>query len=236
VTAAIGTQSLRAIFQGLAIMAFEREEIRLPGGVLTYLVAGRGNPVVYIHGDGGARESDALLRLSQERRVYIPVLPGFDGVAPRADGPSARELAQLVGGFVEAMVSGPCDIIGHSFGGWVALWLAADKPDCVDHLVLEAPRGGAASMPALADMSCVTLLLAGADDDAAGQDTARALKGELRKSYLVYVYGAGHAVAVDQPARFHGVVTDFLTWGEAFLVNRADQRTPLSREGDAAYG
>jgi pimeloyl-ACP methyl ester carboxylesterase len=43
-----------------------------------------------------------------------------------------------------------CDVIGHSFGGWVALWLALSHPDCVDHLVLEAPAGlrfGAAPTP-----------------------------------------------------------------------------------------
>jgi pimeloyl-ACP methyl ester carboxylesterase len=39
------------------------------------------------------------------------------------------------------VIGQPCDVIGHSFGGWVALWLALSHPDCVDHLVLEAPSG-----------------------------------------------------------------------------------------------
>ncbi len=34
-----------------------------------------------------------------------------------------------------------CDVIGHSFGGWVAMWLAVDFPEVVDQLVLEAPAG-----------------------------------------------------------------------------------------------
>jgi pimeloyl-ACP methyl ester carboxylesterase len=32
-------------------------------------------------------------------------------------------------------------VIGVSFGGWVALWLAARHPDLVEQLVLEAPSG-----------------------------------------------------------------------------------------------
>jgi pimeloyl-ACP methyl ester carboxylesterase len=272
----------------MTVMAFEREEIRLAGGVLTYWVAGSGSPMVYIHGGEGVQTSDALRRLSQGRRIYVPVLPGFDGVAMHGEVRSVRQLAGLVGNFIERMVGGPCDIVGHSFGGWVALWLAADKPGCVDHLILESPLGvvpesraqltggdgiatarlhahpervtatdkpadiarqnrqalaryataGAADdvMSALPDVPCVTLLLAGADDMVATPDTIRLLKSRMRKCYLIYVYDAAHMIEVDQPGRFHGVVTDFLTWGEAFLVNRADQRTPSSREADAAYG
>src|SRR5262249_3066994 len=81
----------------------------------------------------------------------------------------------------------------------------------------------------LGDITCVTLLLAGADDDVSMPETIRLLKSRMPRSYLVYVFDARHAIEVDQPNRFHGVVTDFLTWGEAFLVNRADQRTPFSR-------
>src|SRR4029077_18680395 len=32
------------------------------------------------------------------------------------------------------------DVMGCSFGGCVALWLAAERPDRVDHLVRESPR------------------------------------------------------------------------------------------------
>jgi len=247
-------------------MAFEREEVRLPGGVLTYWVAGSGSPLLYIHGGEGAQTSDALARLAQGRRVYVPILPGFDSSDAHKDVRSVRQLAHMLGDFIAAKIGGACDVIGFSFGGWVALWLAADKPNSVDHLILQSPLGfvpegrdellGAAGtmaqnrdvlaryaggtaddlMPALADITCVTLLLAGASDDVARPETVRLLKSRMPRSYLVYVFDARHAIEVDQPNRFHGVVTDFLTWGEAFLVNRADQRTPFSRAADAAYG
>jgi pimeloyl-ACP methyl ester carboxylesterase len=266
-------------------MAFEREQVRLPGGVLAYWVAGSGSPLVYLHGGQGAQTSDALLRLAEGRRVYVPILPGFDGTDGNAEVRSVRQLARTVGDFIDTAIGGACDVLGYSFGGWVALWLAADKPGCVDHLVLQSPLGfvpdgreqligeaglpparlhahperaafpetpadvarqnrqvvaryaGSADdlMPALAGISCVTLLLAGADDDVAGADTIRLLKRSMPRCYLVYVYDARHAIEVDQPRRFHGVVADFLTWGDAFLVNRADQRTPFSR-ADAVQG
>jgi len=38
-------------------------------------------------------------------------------------------------------MAGPGDVIGCSFGGYLAAWLAAERPNLVDHLVLECPAG-----------------------------------------------------------------------------------------------
>ena len=43
--------------------------------------------------------------------------------------------------FARKVVGGKCDVVAEFFGGWVALWLAADHPDLVEHLVLEGPAG-----------------------------------------------------------------------------------------------
>src|SRR5258708_13794657 len=48
-------------------------------------------------------------------------------------------LAKLMGEFIDKVIGGPSDVMGCSFGGCVALWLAAERPDRVDHLVLECP-------------------------------------------------------------------------------------------------
>ena len=39
------------------------------------------------------------------------------------------------------MIGGKCDVVAESFGGWVALWLAAKHPDLVEQLVLQGPAG-----------------------------------------------------------------------------------------------
>jgi pimeloyl-ACP methyl ester carboxylesterase len=68
-------------------------------------------------------------------------MPGFDGTAGHPSVKSMRALAGLAGEFIEKIAGSPCDVIGCSFGGHLAAWLAADRPALVDHLVLECPAG-----------------------------------------------------------------------------------------------
>jgi pimeloyl-ACP methyl ester carboxylesterase len=50
-------------------------------------------------------------------------------------------LGRVVAEYVDKTFGEPVDVMGHSFGGRTALWMAAQKPQAVDHLVLEAPSG-----------------------------------------------------------------------------------------------
>ncbi len=122
-------------------MAFEQSTAALEAGSVQYWVGGQGRPVLYIHAAGGLRISPALEALSRDFRVYAPELPGFNGM-PRLDGMATKpDLARLAAQFAKAVIGEKCDVIGHSFGGWVATWLAVDFPEAVDQLVLEAPAG-----------------------------------------------------------------------------------------------
>jgi len=39
-------------------------------------------------------------------------------------------------GFIEEIMQEPCHIFGHSNGGWIGLWLAAERPDLVKSLIV----------------------------------------------------------------------------------------------------
>ena len=124
-------------------MAFERKETRVGSGPLTYFVGGSGEPLLYLHPAAGIGISKPLEALAgQSRTVYMPVTPGFDGTAPH-DGliRSMEALADLAASFINVAIGKRCDVIGASFGGWEALWLAVKHADKLDHLVLEAPAG-----------------------------------------------------------------------------------------------
>ena len=108
---------------------------------LDYLQAGTGPALLYLHPAGGVRWTPVLERLAASRTVYIPVMPGFDGTATHPGLDSMPGLGALAGAFIDQVIGGRCDVIGQSFGGWVALWLTIQRPECVDHLVLEAPAG-----------------------------------------------------------------------------------------------
>ena len=110
---------------------------------------GSGRALVYLHPAGGVRWTRALERLAQTRTLHVPTFPGFDGTATEAEVNSRQGLARLVGEYIEKNVGTACDVMGCSFGGAVALWLAAERPQLVDHLVLECPAGLQAIDPAL---------------------------------------------------------------------------------------
>jgi pimeloyl-ACP methyl ester carboxylesterase len=104
-------------------------------------VRGSGRPLVYLHPAGGVRWTRVLESLAQTRAVHLPTFPGFDGTPTEPDLDSRRSLGRAVGDYIERNFGTPCDVMGSSFGGAVALWLAAERPNLVDHLVLECPAG-----------------------------------------------------------------------------------------------
>jgi len=122
-------------------LGFERKTATLSAGAMDYYVAGDGEPIVFLHGTGGLRWTRPLQMLSEKFRVHLPIYPGFDGSAPSDKIDSMPALASLIADFIGKEIGTGCDVIGLSFGGWTACWLAANHPEMVELLVLEAPAG-----------------------------------------------------------------------------------------------
>lgn len=82
--------------------------------------------------------------LERDARVLIPDLPGFGSAPMLAQGAGTAEYAAWL---AERIANGdwpiarPLVLVGHSFGGRVAIRLAAARPDLVDALVLIAGAG-----------------------------------------------------------------------------------------------
>jgi pimeloyl-ACP methyl ester carboxylesterase len=115
--------------------------IELSTGKLTYFQAGSGRPLLYLHPAGGVRRSKVLEGLAESFALYVPVIPGFEGTAIHPEVKSRQALARLAAEFIDRVIGSRCDVMGWSFGGCVALWLALERPQLVDHLVLECPAG-----------------------------------------------------------------------------------------------
>jgi len=122
-------------------MGFERKDAKLPAGTLPYFVAGGGTPLLYLHPAGGFGISKPLEALAERHQIFAPLTPGFDGTPVNPAIKSMEGLADLAASFIEAVIGTHCDVLGQSFGGWEALWLAVKHSAKVDHLVLEAPAG-----------------------------------------------------------------------------------------------
>jgi pimeloyl-ACP methyl ester carboxylesterase len=98
---------------------------------------GKGRPILLIPGLGcGANVWDETVRhLEGKAELHVITLAGFAG-QPRIDGPvlatARREIAAWVR---ERRMERPL-IIGHSLGGFLALWLAASEPDLFAGIVV----------------------------------------------------------------------------------------------------
>ena len=58
------------------------------------------------------------------------------GLSPHSDEHSYEKMAEDVRAFIESRQLAPCDVIGHSMGGKVAMKLATDYPNLVRKLVV----------------------------------------------------------------------------------------------------
>lgn len=107
-------------------------------------VAGRGEPLVLVHGLATTRAvwRLAVPLLARTRQVVAVDVPGFGESDPVGPGFELDEVADAIrDGLREAGVGEPYDLAGHSMGAAVALTLAAREPAAVRALVLVAPAG-----------------------------------------------------------------------------------------------
>jgi pimeloyl-ACP methyl ester carboxylesterase len=114
-----------------------------------YGAAGEGPPLVFLHGWGlGYRSYKQALKhlVLQGHRVIAPALPGFGDTAPLPEPEcSLAGYARWLDRFLTAVgVEEPVQLVGHSFGGGVAIQAAHDLPDRVACLVLVNSIGGSA--------------------------------------------------------------------------------------------
>jgi len=120
---------------------FTEHTADLPSGPVRYLKDGSGPTILHLHPAAGPRVSPVVERLAQRHTVFMPTAPGFNATPMHASVKSMTDLAELMASFVQTVIGGKCDIVAESFGGWVAMWLAAKHPDLVEHLVLQGPAG-----------------------------------------------------------------------------------------------
>jgi len=118
-------------------------DVTVFGFKLHYLEAGRGAPVVLLHGLGGdgSRWAPNIDPLAKDFHVFALDQIGFG----ESDKPLANYhtgmLAEFLVGFLKAVNVQKASLVGNSMGAGVALYTAAKFPQVVDRIVL-ADGGG----------------------------------------------------------------------------------------------
>jgi pimeloyl-ACP methyl ester carboxylesterase len=200
-------------------VAFSEGFVEADGFRIRYLEAGRGTPLVHLHGAGGPRLTPAHDLLARRFRVIAFEVPGF--------GQSPEEvLAATMARAIDALGLGTFNLMGTSLGGKTALWLALQAPERVLALVLEAPAAipdrDAELESRLPGLATPALVLHGTLDPVIAPAMGRVYKELMPGCHLVFVYDAGHAISTERPEAFAEVVGDFLERHEAFVISRAE--------------
>jgi pimeloyl-ACP methyl ester carboxylesterase len=102
------------------------------------VVHGEGPPVLLLHGWGGSGVSLQPLaaHLAPRFRTITPDLPGFGRTPPPPTDWGVEEYADWTARLLAKLAVERAVLLGHSFGGRLAILLAATRPALVERLVL----------------------------------------------------------------------------------------------------
>lgn len=119
------------------------EKVEIAGIPTAYVDAGRGPAVVFVHGNGADLSTfDGVYpAVAAGRRVIAVDLPGFGKSAKPELDFGAEWYADHLDALLARLAVDRCVLVGHSFGGLVALNLALAHPGRVSALVLTASPG-----------------------------------------------------------------------------------------------
>jgi len=120
------------------------ERISVNSLLVNYKVAGEGEPVLILHGWGGSSDSwikvQALLA-KKGYQIIVPDFPGFGLSVTPANPFSVQDYVDWLNAFIKEIEITygesirPFYLIGHSFGGRVAIKFANQNPDKIKKLV-----------------------------------------------------------------------------------------------------
>jgi pimeloyl-ACP methyl ester carboxylesterase len=111
---------------------------RYPPFPLHYLVRGRGEPLLLVHGLGasGADWAYQVRALEGQAQLIVPDLPGCGHSGAPVAGYSIEGLATALWALLDHLGLREVNIMGFSLGGAVALEMALQRPAAVPRLVL----------------------------------------------------------------------------------------------------
>ena len=111
-------------------------------------VKGKGSPLLLFPGFGcpGDVWNETLMELTKNHECHVFTFAGFGGVKP-VDSPWLQTVKNDIETYIVSKKLQKASLLGHSLGGTLSLWLAADHPDFFDKIILvDALPGSAALM------------------------------------------------------------------------------------------
>lgn len=190
-----------------------RNTIQVAGVDLHLERGGAGPGLLCLHGIGSAAASfDAQVSgLGDLRDVVAWDAPGYGGSAALASPPGMQGYADFVAQLIRSLWTDPVAVMGASWGGTIAMVLAARHPELVDRLILiDSTRGSAATPEQSAAMQQRAVELAEVGPEVFAQRRTprlvsptcnRAIVAEAQQTMAQSIRLPGYAHAADSMAQ-----------------------------------
>ncbi|OGA13230.1 MAG: alpha/beta hydrolase [Betaproteobacteria bacterium RIFCSPHIGHO2_12_FULL_69_13] len=126
-------------------MSFAQSTLRLDGCNVSLRRGGKGAPLLYLHGAGGAPVVLPFMeQLAERYDVLVPEHPGW-GLSDEPEWlENIHDLAYFYLDFLRALDLKNAVLVGSSMGGWLALEMAVRDCSRIRSIVLVGPAGIAA--------------------------------------------------------------------------------------------
>jgi pimeloyl-ACP methyl ester carboxylesterase len=194
------------------------ERVRTDGAELKYEVSGRGEPAVFIHGAFIADTFRPLLAepsLASRYRLILYHRRGYADSSRVSEPVSVARQAADCRALLRHLGVERAHVVGHSYGGDVALQLALDSPGVVHSLALLEP-GLMVGTSAQGDRESL----------ARGAERYREAGAAVVVDEFLQARWPGYRATLDRvlPGTFAQAVTDAGTWFEHELPGQLDWR------------
>lgn len=123
-------------------LAFENREIVLPTGKISYLEAGFGPPLIWLHHSWGSPGTLPVHgQLAEHFSVIVPDMPGWGGSERPMWARTVRDVAILLLHFAKQITSTSYSLVGAGLGAYVASEMACMAERSIRNVVLLGPAG-----------------------------------------------------------------------------------------------
>lgn len=117
----------------------EEKQILINNSEINYKIAGQGPAILILHGWGGSSDSWLEVQRLLAEKGYLVLVPDFSGFgkSPTPSEPwSIKEYTEVILKFTEKLKLNRFFLLGHSFGGRVAIRFSSQYPEKIEKLIL----------------------------------------------------------------------------------------------------
>jgi pimeloyl-ACP methyl ester carboxylesterase len=193
---------------------------------LSVVDRGAGPAVVFVHGQPGlGSDFDPVATLLvEDHRVIAADRPGYGGSGRQAC--SMAQNAEALAVLIEERAAAPATVVGHSYGGGIAVLLAAMRPDLVSALVLVGSVGTADGLNVIDHLLAAPVV--GEAMSAAGLSLVGRVLPRIRFLGTVFLRDELQPLVVTLPdSRYRDVVSK---WGREVWRSFTFEQRSLLRE------